>query len=339
MNPRDQVYRSLAFEEVRPCPYYIWVDNELVPALAERYGADMLVGPPGGTRTFAGSSTAWMEILARPVEDHGDWYVDEFGATVRRGSALHIDRPVLSEPSLAGCTFPDLATDASFAGIDAWIGMHPGRFRIVQLGMLFWERTWFMRGMEGILMDFVLEPAFVEELLDRLEALCTQVIDRLLADYGDRIDAVGMSEDYGTQRSLLMSPAHWKQFIKPGLARICERVHRGGKKFYLHSCGHIEPLVPELIDVGVDMLQPIQPEANDIFKLKREYGRHILMMGGISTQQTLPYGTPDDVRREVRECIDVMARGGGYVMAPAKPILPGVPVENAVALIDEFMRQ
>jgi len=87
------------------------------------------------------------------------------------------------------------------------------------------------------------------------------------------------------------------------------------------------------------MLQPIQPEAMDIFEVKRRFGKDLCLMGGISTQHTLHQGTPDDVRREVRACLKDMAAGGGYVMAPAKAILPGVPVENAAALIDAFLKQ
>jgi len=339
IRPRDVVFQTLRFEQPSVCPYYIWVDKAMVPALAERYGAEMFVGPPDGTRTFAGSYTAWMEILALPVEDHGDWFLDEFGARIRRGAAIHVEQPSLSEASLAGYRFPDLASDPHFAGMDDWARLHRDRFRIVQLGMMFWERTWFMRGMENILMDFVLNPSFVDELLDRLEEICSRVIDRLLAEHGDRIDAIGLSEDYGTQRSLLMSPSHWRRFIRPHLARLVERVHAGGKKFYLHSCGHVTPLAADLVDVGVDMLQPLQPEAMDIFELKRNFGRDLCLMGGISTQRTLPFGTPEDVRCEIRACLELMAAGGGYVMAPAKPILPGVPVENAVALIDLFMHQ
>lgn len=337
--PREIVYQTLRFEQPATCPYYIWVDKSLVPALAKHYGEEQFVGPVDGTRTFAGSATAWMEILALPVEDHGDWFVDEFGAKIRRAAAIHVETPSLSEPSLAGYRFPDLTTDQHFAGLLDWSQLHQERFRIVQLGMLFWERTWFMRGMENILMDFVLNPVFVDELLDRLEESCSQVIDTLLLKYGDKIDAIGMSEDYGSQRSLLMSPTHWRRFIRPRLARLIEKVHSGGKKFYLHSCGHVTPLIPELIDIGVDMLQPLQPEAMDIFELKRNFGRDLCLMGGISTQQTLPLGTPEDVRREVRLCLEKMADGGGYVMAPAKPLLPGVPVENALALIDLFVNQ
>ena len=166
-----------------------------------------------------------------------------------------------------------------------------------------------------------------------------RLIDRLLCEFGDRIDAVGMSEDYGSQRSLLIQPDHWRKFIKPHLSRFAERIHAGGKRFYLHSCGHVTPIIGDLIEAGVDMLQPLQPEAMDIFEIKQTFGRDLCLMGGISTQQTLLHGSPDDVRLEVRNCLDRMAPGGGYIMAPAKPILPGVPLNNAVALIDAFVDQ
>jgi len=212
-------------------------------------------------------------------------------------------------------------------------------FRIVQLGQLFFERTWYLRGMEDFFTDLVLNPAFVEELLDHLEQMCLRIIDRLLRDYGDKIDAIGFSEDYGTQRGLLISPKHWRQFIKPRIGRMFERIRAGGKKVYIHSCGHVEPVIGDLIEIGADMLQPIQPEAMDIFKLKREFGKDICLVGGISTQKTLPFGSVQDVRDEVRACLDRMAAAGGYIMAPAKAILAGVPVENAIALIDEFVGQ
>ncbi len=143
----------------------------------------------------------------------------------------------------------------------------------------------------------------------------------------------------GTQRGLMFSPAQWRRFFKPGQKRMYDRIRAAGKVVYLHSCGNVEPIVGELIDMGVNMLQPIQPEAMDIFALKRQYGKHICFAGGVSTQQTLPYGTPDQVRSEVKRCIEVMGKGGGYVIAPAKPILPGVPIENAAALIDTLVKQ
>ncbi len=339
IKPRDIVFETLRFEQPEVCPYYIWVDSTMVPPLAAHYGAEKFVGPPDGVNTFAGSHTAMTEVGALPVEDHGDRLVDDYGSTFRRGAELHVERPALSGPSLDGYCFPDLTTDPHFAHLDAWLQTHADRFKIVQLGMLFFERSWFMRDMQNTMMDFYENPAFSHELFDGLEQVCLAVIDRLLRDYGDRIDAIGMSEDYGSQKSLLISPKTWREFIKPRLARIVGAIRAGGKHAYIHSCGHVLPLIGDLAEIGVTMLQPLQPEAMDIFEVKRQFGRDLCLLGGISTQQTLPYGTPEDVRREVRECLTHMAAGGGYVMAPAKPILPGVPLENAIALIDEFVKQ
>jgi len=174
--------------------------------------------------------------------------------------------------------------------------------------------------------DLCEATAFVEELLDNLEAVCNGVIDGLLRRFGPDIDAIGLSEDYGGEHAMLLSPAMWRRFIKPRLARMTGRIRRGGKKVYIHSCGHVTPIIPDLIEIGVDMLQPLQPEAMDIFQLKRQFGRDLCLVGGISTQKTLPFASAAEVVQEVRACLDIMARGGGYILAPAKPILPGVPL-------------
>ncbi len=336
---RDAVFASLRFEQPEKCPYYVWIADEMVPLLANHYGAERFVGAPGTTRTLDSSYTAMVEVGALPVEDRGDRYVDEFGATIRRGAELALEHPTLATSSLAGYSFPDLTSDIHFAHLEPWLRVHSQRFRIVQLGMLFFERSWFMRGMQQIMMDICMNPTFVHELLDGLEDVCSRVIDRLLRDWGDRIDAIGMSEDYGSQKSLLISPQHWREFIKPRLARLVGKIRGAGKHAYIHSCGHVLPIIGDLIDVGVTMLQPLQPEAMDIFEVKRRFGKNLCLMGGISTQRTLHHGSVEDVKHEVQECLTRMAVGGGYVMAPAKPILPGVPVENAIALIDAFTNQ
>ena len=339
LRPRDIVFRALRFEESATCPYYVWVDAAMVGPLSDVYGPERFLGPAGGTRTFDGSFTAMTEIRALPVWEEGEFYRDEYGTRIRSGSIMHVEEPALAGPSLTGYEFPDLTTDAHVAHLDDWADANAARFRIVQLGIMFWERTWFMRGMQNIMMDLHMNPDFVEELLDGLELVCNGIIDRLLSDYGDRVDAIGFSEDYGTETSLMMSPDTWRRFVKPRLARMCGRISKGGKKVYLHSCGHVRPLIPDLVDVGVDMLQPLQPEAMDIFEIKRSFGRELCLVGGISTQETLPFGTPRDVRREVTTCLERMAPGGGYIMAPAKAIMAGVPLENARALIDAFLEQ
>ena len=226
--PRDAVLRAMSFEAVDPCPYYVWVDPAMVEGLAGIYGPERFLAVPGGPTIFDGSCSAMTEVTAQPAWDDGAYFQDEFGARFRRGSILHLEAPALTEPSLAGYTFPGLTSSAHFDHLEAWARIHASRFRVVQLGMLFWERTWFMRGMEEIMVDLSTNPGFVEDLLDGLEEVCTGVIDRLLSDHADRVDAIGFSEDYGTETSLLLSPESWRRFIKPRLARMCARIRRGG---------------------------------------------------------------------------------------------------------------
>ena len=330
---RDRVYRTLAFEEPEVCPYYVWIDRLMMEPLARHYGDAEF------RDTYIRDYTVMTEIVARrhPVGDA--MFRDDYGTVWRDGNIPHVERPALAAPSLRGYAFPDLSTDEHFAALPGWFEQYHDRFRIVQLGMLFFERTWAMRGFENILVDLYEAPAFVEELLDNLEQVCARIIDRLVERFGPQIDAIGMSEDQGGEHAMLIGPEMWRRFIKPRLARLVARIRTAGKKVYIHSCGHVVPIIPDLIEIGVDMLQPIQPEAMDIFALKREFGRDLCLVGGISAQRTIPFGTPEQIVREVRACLETMAAGGGYILAPAKPIPAGTPLENAVALIDSIVRQ
>ena len=122
--------------------------------------------------------------------------------------------------------------------------------------------------------------------------------------------------------------------IREGERQEYDLIHRMNKDVFVHSCGKIDPIIPELSDMGLDALNPIQPECMDIGELKRLYGDRLSFYGGISTQQTLPNGTPDEVRRETRRVIELMSGNGGYITGPSQEIMPDVPYENLIALID-----
>jgi uroporphyrinogen decarboxylase len=330
---RKRVFQTLSFSEPDFCPYYIWIDEEMEKPLADHFG------DPDFRNTVIRDHVVMNEIRALEQHLEGDLYRDDFGVIIKQGNIPYVDKPALAEPDLNGYTFPDLSSDAHTGHIDAWIERYKDRFRIVNLVEMFSERTWFMRGFEQSMTDYYLNRRFMEELLDGLMEVCLRTTEELLRRYGDRIDAVGMTDDAGSEHSMLLGPELWRQMIKPRLAQIYRHIKRAGKKCYFHSCGSIRPIVPDLIDIGIDMIQPLQPESLDIFELKREFGKDICLVGGISTQKTLPFGTPHDVVREVDLCLEKMAAGGGYILAPAKPILPGVPIENAAALIDRFIHQ
>ena len=330
---RDRVLNSIEHKESDICPYYIWIHPEMVRPLADHYG------DPDFQENYIKNHTVLWELLPKTTPLSADLFIDEYGCTWRQGPVMRVEQPGLNGPSLDGYKFPDLATPEHFEGLDQWLDRYSDRFRIVQLGMMFFERAWALRGFETLLIDLYDRPGFVDKMLDGLEQICHRVIDYLLENFGAKIDAIGLSDDYGGEISMLLSPKMWRRYILPHTERLFERIHHGGKFVYQHSCGHVDPVIPDLIQIGVDILQPIQPEAMDIMSLKRHYGKRICFAGGISTQKTLPFGSVRDVVEEVQICLSFMARGGGYIMAPAKPILPGVPLENAVALIDAFVNQ
>jgi uroporphyrinogen decarboxylase len=147
-----------------------------------------------------------------------------------------------------------------------------------------------------ILIDFYRHPDFAEELLDNLMQLHFQAIDQFVKY---QIDAVQFGDDFGMQKGLIMGPKIWRKFLKPRLRQIYGRAKKAGKLVMIHSCGDNSEIMGDLIEIGVDIFNPTQPEALDIFKLKRRYGSRITFNGGITTQR-LPFFTPKRIRDEVR---------------------------------------
>lgn len=131
-----------------------------------------------------------------------------------------------------------------------------------------------------------------------------------------------------------MSPTSWREMIKPGEKREYDLIKSYGKKVMVHSCGCILRIMPEIVELGVDILNPVQPECMDLKFLKETYGKDITFWGGISTQRTLPYGTPEDVRKETQEVIELLSENGGYITCSSQEIQTDVPYENLKALIE-----
>ena len=204
------------------------------------------------------------------------------------------------------------------------------------LGLVFFERTWALRGMENILLDFALHPEFVAELFDKLMQLELDALDKVLHL---PLDCIQFGDDFGAQKGLIMGTDYWREFLKPRLAKMYGKARDAGKVVGIHSCGDNTPIMDDLIEIGVQILNPFQPEAMDAFEMKRLYGKKITFNGGIGTQVTLPYGTPEEVRQEIRTCARVLSKDGGYIMQTTKPIRPEVPTENAVAALETIIQE
>ena len=263
---------------------------------------------------------------------------DVFGAVWDRSVDKDIGNvvePVLCEPTLAGYEFPDPLHPRFFDHIPLRLAQHPDRFRVFQIGFSLYERAWVLRGMENLMMDFYDRPDFVRELLG---TIADYNIAQVRAAVKYDIDAVHFGDDWGQQRGLQMGPRLWREFILPELKRTYSIVREAGKFVTIHSCGDVDELFDDLISIGLNCFNPFQPEVMDVDTLMRCYRHRLAFHGGLSTQRTLPYGSPEDVRRETLHLLE-LGRDGGYIFAPAHAVEGDVPLENMLAFIETLQQQ
>jgi uroporphyrinogen decarboxylase len=193
-----------------------------------------------------------------------------------------------------------------------------------------------LRGMERAFQDLAEEPAIADAMLERIHWIHESLIRRCLTAAGDLINFLWVGEDLGTQESLLMSPPTFRRFLKPRLEAMMELAHSFGVKVFHHDDGAIGRLIPELIEMGIDILNPIQWRCRGMDRelLAREFGSRVVFHGGIDNQRTLPFGTPADVRCEVLENIRIFQGCKGYIVAPCHNIQPNTPTRNILALYE-----
>jgi len=336
MDHREWIVRTVGHEETGAVPYNFDFTPAAERALRSHCGTEDIEG------LFEFPIRTWGTSSVKPLyadpEEFGATATDEFGVV---WTTSPIDRglpvgPPLAEAALADYTFPDPAAGYRFEGISEWCRDNSAHYTIMWVGDL-WERATFMRGMENLLLDTAMKPSFVEALLRGLADYVLETMKILLAQGG--FDCVALSDDYGTQKAMLISPAQWRRFVKPLLREVFDLAKANGRATFLHSCGNVTEIVGDLIDVGLDILHPIQPEAMDIEHLKREFGWDLAFCGGLGTQELLPRGTPDEVRAEVRRLKETMGKGGGYILEPGITIQADVPAENMIAMIEEARRR
>ena len=152
-------------------------------------------------------------------------------------------------------------------------------------------------------------------------------------------DAIMMGDDWGSQRGVMIGPERWRRFFKPRYARIFQAVHDQGKLAIMHCCGSAAAIMGDIVEIGLDVIESVQPEAAGMnpYELKKRWGDKITFWGCLRSQHTIPFGTPAEIRQEIRRLRSEMGKGGGYILAPAKPLRPETPTENAVAVVEEFL--
>ena len=207
------------------------------------------------------------------------------------------------------------------------------RYCYGMIHLALFERLHALRGMAERLHRLLHEPTEVRRLLDAIAGYTRELI-RAWGELG--ADAVFLTDDWGSQTALMISPAMWRDFFKAYYASLFAEAHRFGMDVIFHSCGNVTAIVEDLIEVGMDVLDPVQPGAMDVELLARRFGGRVSFCGAIDLQQLLAHGTPQEVRHTVRRLIDTLGRpfGGGFIVAPANVLTPEIPLENLMALFE-----
>lgn len=204
------------------------------------------------------------------------------------------------------------------------------------------ERAFAMQGMDVFLMNLSLDPDFACALLEKIAGFCKRLMKNFLDRLNGYVDIVCIGDDLGSQTSLLISPAMYRKLIKPVHADYISCIKKNtGAKVFFHTDGDVFDLIGDFIEIGIDILNPIQTSAGrmaDLDRLKRLYGQKIVFCGGVDTQHILPHGTPGEVEREVQRIIGVLGPGGGYMAAAVHTIMDEVPPENILAMVDAVKR-
>ena len=336
MTHRDYVLAAINHEDADRVPYMLGFEGGTDKELDAYHGSTewrKKVQPymmsVGGVDTLAEEKID--ETFAR----------DGFGSLWRMDRRpWHLEKPILSEPSLEGLDWPEPERFActSRDDLDQCTGPNAEKFSICSIGWGLFEQSWRIRGFQEVMMDSVMEPDFYEELLDRLTDLYLKHVERCK---DIPADAIQFGDDWGEQRGVTLGPDRWRKFIKPRWAKIYEAVHAQGKYVMSHSCGSVADIMPDIIEIGMDVLESVQPEpaGMESFGLKKKYGDKITFWGCLGSQSTIPFGTPQEIHERVDSLCREMGRGGGFILAPAKSIQPGTLPENSAAVVEAFAKQ
>ena len=329
ITPRERVLMALAHQQPDRIPHHI----EFTKGSQRRFET-YFNDPQFELRLDNHLATIKALPPGFPREDRPGYLTDDFGTVWDRTTddTLGVPLPLLPEPALAGYEFPDPRDPQRFAAFPQWCAANADKFRVLKVSHALFERAWAMRGFEQFMMDMALERVFTEELLTKITDYNMEILERS-APFA--LDAVWFGDDWAHQQGLLIAPQLWRELLKPHLARMFAKVREQNRTVMLHCCGSVESLLGELIEMGLQVFNPFQPEVMDVYAIKKKFGANLTFFGGMSIQQLLPFGTPEQVRRETRRMIDEVGRDGGYILSPAHALPPDVPPENIEAMLAE----
>jgi uroporphyrinogen decarboxylase len=352
MKHRERVLMALNHEAPDRCPMQV----SFTPEFAARLRAQMkfedgkLHNPHGGGNTYALERALGEDLLLTSVGWANSYYqdaweyVDEWGVgwksvayETRFGPGRYTEMhrfPLAEDGAIDNYIPPDPHRPELYEDAAWMIKTFKHDYWIVGVTVTtMFETAWALRGYEQMLSDFLLEPELADRLLD-IPYRYHLAAAKELTEMG--VDMIWIGDDVGAQHSMLISPATWRRFLKPRLAAFIAEVKGVNPqvKVAYHSDGVIDPIIPDLIEIGLDVLNPIQPACMDPAQLKQKYGSQLCFWGSLDVQRTLPFGTPTEVRAEVLNRLETLGKGGGLILGPTHHVQLDTPLENFWAMID-----
>ena len=336
MTNRQAIINSFKHIPSDLVPYSLRMETGIVAKLNDYYGT-------ADWQNKIRSYINWLPVVdtigtrdiknGRQADAYGSiWIKSPHGVPVQ-------EKPALDVPSLKNYQWP--ASSVFTNPLIEKIGEYKrqcediGRYRLLKFSWGLFEQSWAIRGFENMLTDILIEQEFYGELLGRL---AENFMAMLRACRDIPADGIMIAEDWGMQTGTIVSPDLWRKFFKPHWKIIADEIHGQKKDLIVHCCGSYEALLPDAVELGIDCMESVQPEAFNMnpYKLKQKYGKDISFWGCLGNQSIIQFGTPEKIREEIHHLKREMSAGGGYILAAAKAIQAETPVENAAAVYEAF---
>ena len=282
---------------------------------------------------FGGADPAALHDSVEPGTTFDEWGIGHLKSDTQ-GSVDRTFCPLANAQSAEDVEVlpsPIVETDVDTSPIDAY---HAAGYPVWGYGGSIYEWSWWLRGMEAFMMDLVSDPDVAQAVLGKVTDHTTRLA---IATARAGVDILCFYDDAGTQRGMQISPNLWRQFIKPAWKHVLDSVRNEvpDTAFFLHSCGKIDAILPDIVEVGFDILHPIQPECMDFEAIYRQYGREIVVAATISSQQLFPFGSVEEIRAEVRRLAEIVSESRRCVLMPSNMFQPETPWENIAAFAAE----
>ena len=348
MTHKERLLTALNHEEPDRVPICAWYTPEAEKTVLRHLGVESeqtetykAAGGPLPILMDHDFLISWVGPCTSYYADPAEEYTDEWGIgwkwfqNAAGGSYTEMVRHPLADlvdPSTF--SMPDFTREDRYNGARSLIAEYGKEYGIMGgCACTLFELAWYLRGMEQVLMDMVTDKDFTNAYLDRLMVWIDEAGTRMV---GLGVDIIWIGDDFGTQDRMLIAPALFREFFKPRYDRLFRKwkTLNPQVKIAFHSDGNIYDIIPDFVDIGLDILNPVQPKSMDPARLKRDYGKHLSFWGTIDIQEVLPFGTPQDVANEVKLRLRTVGKDGGLIISPAHNIQPEVPLANILSFYE-----